>query len=150
MASDLGPAPSYTIDSGALTTPWAPPISCLSTVTSYSGSYFQGYIPALGVDPACYPPSHAAAPASVIVTSTVIGSEASLSTPNPVPGPTGNVVARDLVNAVNLYSPGICPDGWAYALSCRHSFAQQAAEANIHHRCNHSCCSSSNLFLLQR
>ena len=137
MASDLGPAPSYTIDYGALTTPWTPPTSCLSTVTSYSGSYFQGYIPALGVDPACYPPSHAAAPASVVVTSTVIGSEASLSTHNPVPGPTRNVVARDLVNAVNLHSPGICPSGWTYALSCRRPLHEKQPKLNVHHRRNH-------------
>lgn len=117
MASDVGPDPSYTIPYGPLTTLWTPHSSCLFTITSYSGSYYQGYIPSLGVDPACYPPSNAAATTSVIVTSTP-QSEPSLSTSRPIPDTTTGVVPRDLVNAVNLYSPGICPSGWTYALSC--------------------------------
>ncbi len=150
MASRVGPAASYTISYGPLTTLWTPHSSCLFTVTSYSGSYYQGYIPSLGVDPACYPPSQAAATASVAVTFTPIEPDASLSTPNPVPDSTGvvldftpidpeaslptsnpvpdtttGVVARDLVNAVNLYSPGICPSGWTYALSCKCPFHKQ-------------------------
>ena len=120
MASNVGPVPSYTISGGPLTALWTPPISCLSTVTSYSGSYFQGYIPAIGIDPACYPPLQTAVPTSVVVTSTT-ESEPNLS--------THNVVARNLVNAVNLYSPGICPSGWAYALSCKHPF--QKKQSNL-------------------
>src|SRR5579871_3127030 len=125
MTSSVVPDPSYTIAYGPLTTRWTPHSSCLYTVTSYSGSYFQGYIPGLGVDPACYPPSQSVSLTSIGVTSTFIESEASLSTPGSVHEPTTSVIVRDLVNAVNLYSPGICPFGWSYAMSCRYPLLEK-------------------------
>jgi hypothetical protein len=120
---------------GALTTLWTPPASCLSTTTYWGASFFIGYQSDAGGGLQCYPsivptPTksdglHVPVTTSpLIATGTTTGSDtlyvtitgyttiySDISSP---PTPQTSLYPY----ATFYYSPGICPSGYTYAITC--------------------------------